>query len=306
MAVSAVIETQGLRKTYGRKIAVDDLTLQVAPGEIFGLIGPNGAGKTTSVKMLLGLAVPTAGEGRLLGMPLGRPQARARVGFLPEHFRFYDWLSARELLTLHAELYGLQARAAQPRITRLLELVDLAGTGPQPLRTFSKGMLQRLGLAQALLNEPEVVILDEPTSGLDPLGRIQVREVMLDLRKRGVAVLLNSHLLSEVERTCDRVAFIKAGKVVHVEDLHASPAEGLRLELRTSPLSPETLQGLANWSTSIQQDDDHLLMSIAAEAQIPEINRYLVAQGAQVFALIPERVPLEELFLRIMGDEGGF
>ena len=199
-----VISTRGLRKEFGSKVAVADLTLNVQAGEIFGFLGPNGAGKTTSVKMLLSLTWPTAGTAELLGKPLGDPRAggdhvRARVGFLPEHFRFHEWLTAAEFLDLHGRLYDMSKARRREAVPRLLELVGLGDRAETKLRAFSKGMLQRIGLAQALLNDPDLVFLDEPTSGLDPLGRRLVRDVIKGLRERGTAVFLNSHLLSEVE-----------------------------------------------------------------------------------------------------------
>src|SRR5215211_4625008 len=205
-----VIETAGLRKVYGSKIAVGDLTLQVPRGEVFGFLGPNGAGKSTSVKMLLGLVAPSGGDARVLGRSPSHPAAMARVGFLPEHFRFHEWLQAAELLDMHARLYGLDAASRRRRIPELLEQVGLAEHARRPIAGFSKGMLQRIGLAQALLNEPELVFLDEPTSALDPFGRMLVRGIIHELKARGTTVFLNSHLLGEVEATCDRVSFIKA------------------------------------------------------------------------------------------------
>ncbi len=210
------IETRNLRKVFGDKVAVSNLTLSVERGEVFGFLGPNGAGKTTSVKMLLNLVFPSGGEGYLFGQPLNDPSIRSRVGFLPEHFRFHDWLRGDEFLQLHADLYRLPRLQARRRIGELLELVGLTAHASKKLREYSKGMLQRIGLAQALLNQPELVILDEPTSGLDPVGRRLVRDIIRDLRQRGVAVFINSHLLSEVEITCDRVAFIKHGEVIRV------------------------------------------------------------------------------------------
>ena len=180
MSPSFAIQTQGLRKEFGEKVAVANLTLTVERGEVFGFLGPNGAGKTTAVKMLLGLIRPTSGEASLLGAPLNDQQVRGRVGFLPEHFRFHDWLTASEFLALHADLYRMPAQRRSQRIPELLELVGLAPHAAKRLRQFSKGMLQRIGLAQALLNEPELVILDEPTSGLDPVGRRLVRDIIRD------------------------------------------------------------------------------------------------------------------------------
>ena len=199
MSVAPAIQTHQLSKVFGEHAAVKSLTLQVEQGEVFGFLGPNGAGKTTSVKMLLGLIAPTSGTASLLGSPLRHRTTLARVGFLPEHFRFQEWLTAREFLELHGQLYHMEQRDLKARIGELLERVGLTHFAGQQLKTFSKGMLQRIGLAQALLNRPALVFLDEPTSGLDPVGRRLVRELIHELRGQGTCVFLNSHFLSEVE-----------------------------------------------------------------------------------------------------------
>src|SRR5687767_12509391 len=195
---SPAVWCSGLRKRYGRQTAVDDVSFSVARGEVLGLLGPNGAGKTTVIKMLLGLVRPDAGEAMLLGRPSTDPSARARVGYLPELFRYQPWLSPTEVLALHVRLAGADVPAAERR--QALELVGLGERTGDRVGGFSKGMQQRLGLAVALVAEPELVILDEPTSALDPLGRVDVRDIVLALKARGVAVLLNSHLIGEVER----------------------------------------------------------------------------------------------------------
>lgn len=302
---SAAIETRRLRKVYGEKVAIQDLTLRVERGEVFGFLGPNGAGKTTSVKMLLGLVAPTDGEGFLFGTPISDFHVRQRVGFLPEHFRFHDWLNASEFLQLHADLYRMPPETSQRRIPELLELVGLAEYSQQKLRAFSKGMLQRIGLAQALINQPELVILDEPTSGLDPVGRRLVRDIIHDLRERGVTVFLNSHLLSEVEITCDRVAFIKHGQVIQISPLKTLVAGELSVEVRLRNLTASALAGLSHWAHNVRLDGEHLEMTIEREDDLPAINHYLVEQGAQVFALRPQHVSLEDLFIQIVGTDGG-
>ena len=299
------IQTTHLRKEFGGKVAVEDLTLTVERGEVFGFLGPNGAGKTTSVKMLLALITPTSGEGRLFGAPLGNPDIRARVGFLPEHFRFHDWLSAGEFLTLHAELYHMPRNTARPRIAELLDLVGLTPHAEKKLRTFSKGMLQRIGLAQALLNRPDLVILDEPTSGLDPVGRRLVRDIIRELRQNGTTVFLNSHLLSEVEITCDRVAFIKHGKVIRISPLTTLVEGELSVEIRARNLCQEAIAGLSRWSRNVRTDGERLTLTLEGEADLPAINRYLVEQGADVYALRPQHVSLEDLFIEIVGTDGG-
>jgi ABC-2 type transport system ATP-binding protein len=298
-----MIETEGLRKQFGPTVAVSDLSLRVREGEIFGFLGPNGAGKTTSIKMLLALVEPTAGTGRVLGAPIGDRAVRARIGFLPEHFRFHDTLTAIELLRFHGRLYGLRGPALDARIDRLLSRVDLADAADRPLRGYSKGMLQRVGLAQALLNEPRLVFLDEPTSGLDPLGRYLVRSIMEDLRADGVTVFLNSHLLGEVEATCDRVAFVKRGRIV--EELRLSaPADVLDVELRITPIEPSTLEGLSRFGTGIVQSRPGVIaVRTESRTAIPAMVSWLVQQGVQVYAVEPRRASLEDVFLDVMGDD---
>ncbi|MDE3181033.1 MAG: ABC transporter ATP-binding protein, partial [Acidobacteriota bacterium] len=182
---SPALQTRALRKVFGSKVAVRSLTLEVPRGEVFGFLGPNGAGKSTSVKMLLGLVTPSGGEAFVLGQPVGCVDARRKIGFLPEHFRFYDWLSAAELLEMHGKLYGMRRQELRQRVPELLELVGLSAHRDRRLRDFSKGMMQRIGLAQALLNSPELIFLDEPTSGLDPAGRKLVRDIIKAQRERG-------------------------------------------------------------------------------------------------------------------------
>jgi ABC-2 type transport system ATP-binding protein len=305
MPASLAIETHSLRKTFDDKVAVADLTLSVEQGEVFGFLGPNGAGKTTAVKMLLGLIRPTQGKAALLGAPIGDRQARARVGFLPEHFRFHDWLTASEFLKLHADLYHVPPETSRQRVPELLELVGLAPHADKKLRQFSKGMLQRIGLAQALLNEPDLVILDEPTSGLDPVGRRLVRDIIRDLRQRGTTVFLNSHLLSEVEITCDRVAFIKFGQILQVSSLQTLVEGELSVEIRARNLAPQVAAGLSRWSQNVRLDGEHINLTLASETDIPPINRYLVENGVEVYSLRPQRVSLEDLFIEIVGTDGG-
>ena len=301
----AAIETNQLRKEFGDNIAVEGLTLRVAQGEVFGFLGPNGAGKTTSIKMLLGLVAPTSGKASLLGAPIGDRPTLARIGFLPEHFRFQDWLTAGEFLRLHGELLGLEGQALKTRQDELLERVGLAPFRNKQLRTFSKGMLQRIGLAQALLNHPALVFLDEPTSGLDPVGRRLVRDVIHELRNEGTCVFLNSHLLSEIEVTCDRVAFIRHGEVVRTLDLASLQGNQSLVTIRASGLTPAMVSEMARWGRDIQTNGEQLTLTVHNEASIPEINRYLVAQGANVFAISPSRLSLEDIFIETVGKDGG-
>jgi ABC-2 type transport system ATP-binding protein len=294
------LEAQALRKQYGPKLAVRDLTLSVPRGEVFGFLGPNGAGKTTSMKMLLGLVRPSSGRGRLLGSPLGDTRARSRVGYLPEHFAFHEWLRGRELLRFHGRLLGVRRATLEPRIDELLGRLELADAGGRCLREYSKGMRQRIGLAQALLGEPELVFLDEPTSGLDPLGRRLVRDVIRELKAAGTTVFLNSHLLSEVEVTCDRVAFVKDGRVVRELTLGTAERD-LEVELRVDRVSPALVAGLAAFGRDVREDGLCLRLRVEDEARLPELSRWLAAQGVGLYRLASARRSLEDVFLEVIG-----
>lgn len=303
--MSNSISTRALRKEFGEKTAVADLTLEVERGEVFGFLGPNGAGKTTAVKMLLGLIAPTSGGGEVLGAALGDHRSREKVGFLPEHFRFHDWLTAEEFLRLHGNLYHIGSAVLESRIEDLLALVGLSNHAVKKLRTFSKGMLQRIGLAQALLNDPDLVFLDEPTSGLDPVGRRLVRDIIRDLKERGTTVFLNSHLLSEVEITCDRVAFIRQGEVLTTNSLQSLVEGELTVEIRAQNITQAVLEGLGRWGENIRADGEHLSLTLSSEADMPAITRFLVEGGVEIYAVKPKQLSLEDLFIQVVGTDGG-
>jgi ABC-2 type transport system ATP-binding protein len=299
------ISTRHLRKVFNEKVAVRGLTLNVRRGEVFGFLGPNGAGKSTSVKMLLGLVKPTGGKAQLLGQPIGHRQTRAKIGFLPEHFRFYDWLTSAELLRLHGQLYDIPAQTLRQRIPLMLQTVGLWPHRDKQLRHFSKGMLQRIGLAQALLNEPDLLFLDEPTSGLDPVGRRLVRDIIKAQRDRGATVFLNSHLLSEVEATCDRVAFIRAGEVIEVRDVSSFIEGRNQILVRARNISDSTINGLHIWASRITKDNEGLIVSLRSPDSAPQVLRYLVEHGTEVFEFTPQRLSLEDRFLEILGTDEG-
>jgi len=305
MTGSPAIETHDLRKVFGEKTAVNGLTLRVERGEVFGFLGPNGAEKTTSIKMLLGLTAPTSGNAFLLGEPLGVRSALVRVGFLPEHFRFQEWLTAAEFLELHGQLYGMGGPDLKSRIGGLLERVGLAGFRNAQLHTFSKGMLQRIGLAQALLNRPLLVCLDEPTSGLDPVGRRLVRDIIHELRRDGTSVFLNSHLLSEIEVTCDRVAFLRHGEVVRLLELSEMTAGQTSVTIRARGFSAAVLVELGQWSSQPLVEGETITLGRVSEAALPEITRCLVAHGVDVYSITPKHVSLEEIFVETVGQDGG-
>ncbi len=296
------VETHRLSKRFGDHVAVADLSLSIPRGEVFGFLGPNGAGKTTSVKLLLALMASSGGAGSVLGAPIGNRPVRAKVGFLPEHFRFHDCLTGRELLRFHGRLYGLRGASLEARIEALLYRMDLLDAGDRRLQGYSKGMLQRVGLAQALLNEPELVFLDEPTSGLDPLGRRLVRDLLGELRENGTTVFLNSHLLGEVEATCDRVVFVKQGRVVSELRLGSEPAE-LEVQLRIGGVDREVTDGLARFGRHVARLDGQVHVRVEAEDAAPEIVRWLVERGVPVYEVRIERRSLEQIFLEVMGED---
>jgi ABC-2 type transport system ATP-binding protein len=303
--IEPAIDARGLRKEFGEKVAVSDLTLTVNKGEVFGFLGPNGAGKTTSVKMLLGLTTPTAGNATLLGRPLGNREARARIGFLPEHFRFHEWLNAAEFLDLHGRLYGMSGNQRSAVIPDLLELVGLGQRARTKLSAFSKGMLQRIGLAQAMLNDPELIFLDEPTSGLDPLGRRLVRDIITGLRSERTTVFLNSHLLSEIELTCDRVAFIREGQILQVASLHELQSENLVVTLRVGQPTTALLDRLSQFGSNITFDNaaGRIQLTLGSEEEIPQLVNWLVSENHNIYELSPKRLSLEDRFLQIVGDQ---
>ncbi len=313
------IETESLRKHFDRTVAVADLSLAIRRGEVFGFLGPNGAGKTTSLKLLLGLIDPTGGAGTVLGAPLGTRGTRSKIGFLPEHFRFHDCLTGRELLRIHGRLFGLRGAALEARIDTLLARVALTEAADRRLQTYSKGMIQRAGLAQALVNSPELVFLDEPTSGLDPLGRVLVRSIIEELRAAGTTVFLNSHLLGEVEATCDRVAFVKKGRVIDELSL-GEASQGLDVELKLGGAERAVLEGLGAFGElgdlePVEPDGGDesgeaiagaqclVRLRLANESALPELAPWLVARGIALYELRVRRKSLEESFIEIMGED---
>ena len=287
-------------------MAVRNLSLTVSRGEIFGFLGPNGAGKSTSIKMLLGLVKPTGGQAFVLGAPAGDVEVRRKIGFLPEGFQFYEWLKPAEFLEFHGRLCGVPRATLRQRIPALIDMVGLGPHQGKRLDEFSKGMLQRIGLAQALIHEPDLIFLDEPTSGLDPMGRRLVRDIIRAQRERGATVFLNSHLLSEIEVTCDRVVFLKDGEVVANWDLQTLADQEVRVAVRARKLTPETVAGLAPWGTPSQLNGGEDLTVLAHSTQVlPDILRHLVASGADVYKFAPERRTLEDLFVKVVGEDRG-
>jgi len=296
-----VVETHELGKRYGERIqAVDGLSLEVRRGEVYGFLGPNGAGKTTTLRMLLGLIRPTAGRALVLGAAPGTSRALARLGSLIETPTFYPYLSGRDNLRVLARYAGVP----ESRIPTVLDDVDLAGRAGDRFRTYSLGMKQRLGIAAALLKDPELLILDEPTNGMDPAGMAEMRPFIRSLGRDDRTVLLSSHLMGEVEQVCDRVGVISQGRLVGegtVDELRGR--EGLWLRAEPLDEAQRLLEGLRGVE-EVERDDDGL--RIAAEpAAAPTINRALVEAGIAVSELRPERASLEKIFLELTNEEEG-
>jgi ABC-2 type transport system ATP-binding protein len=304
--MAAAIETEELTKDFlvgfWRKRpyrALDGLSIQVQAGEVFGFLGPNGAGKSTMLKLLMQLLYPTRGSATILGRPVGDLAMKRRIGFLPENPYFYDYLTAEELLAYFARLFGYGGADVRTRVGRALDEVGLAGERRMRLRQFSKGMVQRVGLAQALLNDPEVVFLDEPMSGLDPLGRKQVRDIIVGLRKRGCTVFFSSHILSDAEALCDRVAVLVQGRLVGCGRL----SEILNVDLKGWELVVASLPAAATSTLAgrtrriIQLSDGHTLLELPSDIAPEALMHELAGQGARTISLNPIRETLEDYFV---------
>jgi ABC-2 type transport system ATP-binding protein len=295
------IEVEGLRKVYRRLVAVDDVSFVMYHGEAFGFLGPNGAGKSTVVKILTGLVAPTQGTVRVLGHPISHRETRRRVGYLPELPTFHRWLKAGEFLEFHGRLYGLRGPLLAKRCKEVLALVGLAGREQQRLGTFSKGMMQRIGLAQAILNKPDLVLLDELVSGLDPVGQRDMRDLLRHLKSEGMAIFLNSHQLADVEALCDRIAIINQGRILKVGAPQSLFDEALTVEVRVDSVSKELLHRLGSVALAVQQNEDDpcsLLIEVQNDEAAADVAAVIYECGARLYTLAPHRRSLEELFLR--------
>ncbi len=300
-AASPAIHCLELAKRFGDKVALAGLTMTVPPGEVFGFLGPNGAGKTTAVKLLLGLIPPSGGEAWVLGAPVGDLGTRRRIGYLPELFRYQAWLSAREVLRLHCELAGLPRVVWKREIETALETVDLAERGDDRVATYSKGMQQRLGLGVALLGRPQLVFLDEPTSALDPVGRHDVRQVIRSLTEQGTAVFLNSHLLSEVEQVCDRVAVVDHGRVIASGSMDELLGGGT-VKVRVLGLDGAARSQLTGFG-HLDDEGGWLTFRGLSPDRVPELVSEIVRLGGRVYAVEPRRTSLEDRFLELLAED---
>lgn len=295
-----ILETVNLTKKYGPKVGCSEICLSIEEGQIFGFLGPNGAGKSTLVKMLVGLLKPTSGSGKIFGYPLGSLEARRKIGFLPEIFRYQPWLTGEELLAFHGSLSNMTPAHKKARIPIVLEQVGLESKGKQKVGSYSKGMQQRIGLACALLADPEILFLDEPSSALDPLGRREVRHIMLELRERGKTVFLNSHLLSEVEMICDRVEIINEGQIILGGTLEELLNKTLEVDMVIEGMTDALFNKLSGLSQSIHLDGQHLELTLNNRLDIPRLADEVVKHGGQLYSLTSRHTSLEDLYVNLI------
>ncbi|MGZ4164492.1 MAG: ABC transporter ATP-binding protein [Tumebacillaceae bacterium] len=293
-----------MTKQYNGKAGCKNISLQVPRGVVFGFLGPNGAGKSTFVRTMLGLLHPTSGRAELLGKPVGDHEARRKVGYLPELFRYQEWLTGRQLLEAHAELVGVPKAQRKQQIDRLIDRVGLTGRDREKIKGYSKGMQQRIGIACALLGDPELIFLDEPTSALDPIGRREVRDLMAELRREGKTVFLNSHLLSEVETVCDHVAIIHKSELIVQGDWRKLSDVKTQVEVRATGLSDALwgrLSGLVVKAEELEyhslDDTSRWLVQLPTEADIPHFVERLGELGVRLYELTPRNPKLEDVFV---------
>jgi ABC-2 type transport system ATP-binding protein len=301
-----VLKTEGLTKIFrvgfwGRRVtALEGLDLEVRRGEVFGFLGPNGAGKTTTLKILMGLMYPSGGRAWLLDRPLGSAEVKQAIGFLPESPYFYDYLTATEFLRFYGELFGLRGPGLSRRIDELLDLVGIPHARHLPLRKFSKGMLQRIGIAQALINDPQLVVLDEPMSGLDPVGRKDVRDLILRLKETGKTVFFSSHILHDAELLCDRVAILVRGRLVAMGGVRelAGCTSTNAIEVAVEGLSQEALAHARPIVDRIVAQGDRTLLIVTGPDKLNGVLDVLRAAKATLLSVTPQQSSLEDLFMR--------
>jgi ABC-2 type transport system ATP-binding protein len=308
-----ILKTEALRKTFkvgfwGRQVtALEGLDLEVRQGEVFGFLGPNGAGKTTTLKILMGLIYPTGGQAWLFGKPIGDRDSKARLGFLPESPYFYDYLTGAEFLRFYADLFGLSGPIVNRRIGELLELVGMTHARDLQLRKFSKGMLQRIGIAQALINDPELVVLDEPMSGLDPIGRKEIRDLILRLKEEGKTIFFSSHILHDAEMLCDRVSILVKGRLVamgRVSDLIGA-ASTHSIEVLVEGLGSEGVAQVKPFTEKVTVTGDRALLTLKGQQSVSEVLERIRTAKAKLISLTPQNSSLEDLFMREVREQRG-
>jgi ABC-2 type transport system ATP-binding protein len=295
-----LIEVSGLRKQYGRITALDGIDFTVQEGELFGLLGPNGAGKTTTVKILLGLTRATNGEAKIAGLPVRDPASRRSVGYLPEGHKIPNYLTARQAMSIFGRMSGMESAAIARRIPELLERVRIPQWADVRIKKFSKGMTQRLGLACALIHSPKLLLLDEPTDGVDPVGRREIRDLLREEAKNGTAVLLNSHLLSEIELTCDRVAMLRKGKVAAFGTVEELTRKQATYKMVATPTDENLVNAFRESGAGVERVNGHMVLSVSDVAHLNALVDALRARGGMLNELTPVRSTLEDVFVDLI------
>lgn len=298
-----VIETENLSKIYENNKGCRNINISVAKGEIYGFLGPNGAGKSTFIKTLVGLLFPTSGNARILDKPIRDLETRKRIGYLPELFKYQEWMTGLDLLSFHSSLYKLDKKTSSIKIEEVLEIVNLKGAEKSKIGTYSKGMQQRIGIASALLCDPELLFLDEPTSALDPIGRKEVRDIMLKLKDMGKTVFLNSHLLSEVEMICDSAAIISKGSIVKQGKIDDLLEGNTVLDIHVENINNEILNKLEKIDEDMTFDWKNIKMHVKENYEIHEAASLIILGGGKLYGLTPHRNSLEDIFIKLI--EGG-
>lgn len=300
--MESAIKIEGLTKEYLNKAtnkmvrAVDELHLEVYQGEIFGFLGPNGAGKTTTIKMLLGLIFPTKGDAWIFGKPIGDVSVKRQIAYLPESPYFYEYLTGRQVLDFYARLFGIPAAERKKKVDALLDMVGLSRDGDKTLRNYSKGMLQRIGVAQALINDPILLFLDEPTSGLDPMARLEIRDLIIRLKQQGKTVFLSSHQLLEVELICDRVSILNRGKLLKAGRLEDLLPSG-RVEIVAENVDDGTVEKIRALGGHVQRADGRVVVQQPDDASVNKVLDIIRGANGTIRTLVPQRRTLEELFV---------
>ena len=308
---TTLIEVSGLRKQYRSSFrkplitALDGIDFQVQEGELFGLLGPNGAGKTTTVKILLGLTRATSGTATICGLPVSDPESRRRVGYLPEGHKIPNYLTARQALSIFGRMSGMNSADIARRVTLLLDQVRMTQWADVRIKKFSKGMTQRLGLACAMIHAPQVLLLDEPTDGVDPVGRREIRDILRAEAERGTAVLLNSHLLSEIERTCDRVAVLRDGKVAAFGSVKDLTQKSATYKMVASPIDDALVAAFRESGAGVERVNGHMVLNVADIQHLNALVDKLRAQGGVLSELTPVRSTLEDVFVDLVRAEEG-
>jgi ABC-2 type transport system ATP-binding protein len=309
--MTTLIEVSGLRKQFASAFrkpkitALDGIDFQVREGELFGLLGPNGAGKTTTVKILLGLTHATAGSASVCGLPVSNPESRRRVGYLPEGHKIPNYLTARQALSIFGRMSGMTSAEIARRIPHLLDQVRMGTWADVRIKKFSKGMTQRLGLACAMVHSPQVLLLDEPTDGVDPVGRREIRDILRAEADRGTAVLLNSHLLSEIERTCDRVAVLRDGKVAAFGSVEALTQKSATYKMVATPIDESLVAAFRDTGAGVERINGHMVLSVADIQHLNALVDQLRSRGGILNELTPVRSTLEDVFVDLVRAEEG-